>query len=895
MKHYPNRDGLPGLERRRGVGDEVQAELDAHFEGTVELLVERGWTEDEAREEALSRFGQVDRYRRTLERIGYARRATRWVRSTLDAVYSGFTAGVRSLRRSPSFAAAVIVSFALGIGANASIFRAADRLLLRQPDGIERPREVRRLYQTLRADGGDPTTMSDFTYVDVEALRRSGMPVRIGAFITGLPETLGEGERAIRVRVARADSAFLSLLGISAAQGRGFTRDDHRPAAWPVAVISHALWRSHFGSHADVLGRTLRVGRGTYEVVGVLPRGFIGALPPAIDVWLPLEAVGDEIWGVGWEANQGILGFSILARLPSELNEEMWAASATATLRTRRDYEMGGQLVRISTSSLVPGSGPNPRFASVVMVSRWLWGVSLLVLLVACANVTNLFLAEGERLGRETALRMAIGAGVARLRVELLVRSLVLALIGAGGALVLATWAGGLIDRLMLADMELSAEPDTGRLIAFTAVVAVVAVALSGLLPAIRMLRGDLHTGLGGGRSATPRNGGLRRLLVVVQTALSTVLIVGSALFVSSLRQASEIDLGFQPDGLVMAKVERERDDDISRVALYEEVEEILRSLPEVSSAARTVAVPFVTLFGRYARLPGEDSVARAAGRQQVEVNGVGADFFATMGIALLQGRGIGARDLGGGAEPVAVVSAGAATHLWPGENPLGKCIVVGSGEPPCARVVGVADEHIVRSIEEQPGMMAWVPIDYPGMNRPTAVMVRVTGDSNRAAARIRRRLTRVPGIRYAEVSPMTDFVSGQMRAWRLGAVVFSMFGLIALVVAAVGLYGILAYDVAQRRREIGIRMALGADRGRLVARVLLAALGATTLGLAAGLLASIWGASQLESVLFRVSALDATVLFPAVFVLFISAVTAAAVPAWRASRVDPREAISDR
>jgi predicted permease len=875
------------------VGQEVQAELDAHFEGTVELLVARGWSEEDARAEARARFGQLDRYRRALERIERRKRIRGCARATLEAATTSVTDAARSLRRSPGFVVAVVVTLALGIGANAAIFRVVDKLLLSPPDQVERPEEVRRLYQVVRPAQDEPSPIGAFTYPDVQALRGAGLPARVAAFTVGLPETLGEGEGASRVRVARVDSAFLPLLGVSAAPGRAFTPGDHRAGAAPVALIGHALWRTRFGSDPGIVGRTLRVGPGTYEVVGVLPRGFAGTPPPSIDVWLPLEAVAEDILGPGWEADQRILAFFLLARLATESAEAALATDAAAILRTRTDYPLDGELVGVTTRSLVPGDAPNyPRFAPVVTVSRWLSGVSLLVLLVACANVANLFLAQGERGRRETAVRMAIGAGSARLRVELLLRAVLLALVGGGGALALATWGGALLDGLFITDMEMSASRDAARLVTFTAVLATVAAALSGFLPAVRAPRGDLRSALGGGSRTTPLDGGLRRSLVAIQTALSTVLIVGSALFVLSLRHATGIDLGFDAEGLVMVRIEHEREEDLSSGGLHEEVEDILRGLPGVSSTSRTVAVPFVMLFGRFARLPGEDSITLSPAGRPVGVNGVGADFFTTMGIDLLRGRAIEARDLGDGAEPVAVVGRGAAALLWPGEDPLGKCVLAGPGEAPCARVVGVAAEHAARSIEEEPPPTTWVALDYPGMSPPSAVMVRVTGDADRAAAQLRSQTSGIPGVRYAEVSPMTEFVDGQMRAWRLGAVVFSLFGLIALGVAAVGLYGILSYDVAQRRREIGIRIALGAGRGRLVGRVLAGALATSAMGLAAGLLVSIWGAARLESLLFQVSPRDPQVFARAIAIVLVSATVAAAIPAWRATRVDPREAL---
>lgn len=871
------------------------AELDAHFEGTVELLVVRGWTEEDARREARRRFGDLERYRTRLERMARRRRARKRLGAAGETLRAALRDAVRSLRRAPGFSAAVIATFTLGIGANAAIFRAVDRLLLSPPDHVERPAEVRRLFQTWDLGQDGHHTAGIFSYADVRALRASGLPVRVAAFAQGMPETLGEGEGALRVRAARADSVLLPLLGVRPVVGRSFGADDHRPGAPPVALLGHALWESRFGSDPTILGTHLRLGAGTYEVVGVLPRGFVGVMPPAVDVWLPLEAVAHEVWDEGWEESPYTLAFSVVARLGGGTDEEGVVDAATAVLRrSRTEYGVTGELVGISAASLIPGDAPDRRFGTIVSVSRWLAGVSLLVLLVACTNVANLFLAQGERVRRETAVRRALGAGTSRLRLELLTRALLLALIGAGAALVVAAWGGGVLEGLFLEGMELEARPGTGRTLFFTAFLAVSAAILSGLLPALRAPRDDLRGGLAsGGRSATG-SGGLRRTLVGVQTAMSALLLVGAALFVLSLRSALTMDLGFDHDRLIMVRIEGEADEGPTPPELYRRAEEALRPLSGVASVSRTVAIPFVLLYGLPARLPDGDPGAAPAGGLPLQVNAVGEGFFSTMGIPVLRGRAIEAADLVQGAEPVAVVGRTAAAHVWGGEDPLGRCLVVGREEGVCARVVGVAGEHARQSLGEGMWMAAWVPFTHPAARGPAGLMVRAQGTVGAVAEAVRRRVLEIPSVRYAEVVPMADVVSGQMRTWRLGATVFSLFGLIALGVAAVGLHGVLVYDVSRQRREIGIRMALGAARGRVVRRVLAGALTTVGAGLAVGLGLSAWGAGRLAPLLLGVPPRDVRVFAAAAAVLLLTAALSAALPAWRASRVDPRECLAE-
>lgn len=875
---------------------EVAAELEAHFEGTVDLLVERGWTEEDARAEAERRFGDMARYRHTLERMAKRRKRRRRAAAVLRELGAALVSSARGLRRSPGISAGVVVTLALGIGANAAVFRVVDSLLLSPPEHVVRASEVRRLHQMISREPGELNAMTAFTYGDVRALRASDLPARFAAQV-GTAETLGEGEGAERVRVARADSAYLPLLGVDATLGRAFTPDDHRASATPVALLGHALWTSRFGSDPDVLGRTLRLGDSRYELVGVLPEGFVGAERPAVDIWLPLEATAPDLWGGDWAQDPGVLAFHVLARVRPDTDQATLAGDARAVLmRSREDgYALEGTLHSVGTASLVPGDGPNP--LPVVSVSRWLTGVALLVLLVACANVANLFLAQGERLRRETAVRLALGAGRRRITTELLARAVVLALLGAAGALALAAWGGGVLDELFLGGLELGTRPRNGRLLLFVGAAAMVAATLSGLLPALRAPGADLRWGLDGeGRSTTGR-GALRRTLVAIQAALSAVLVVGALLFVMSLRAALRLDLGFDAERLVMVRIEAEEGEEPAD--LYRAGEEALLGASGVSSVTSTVAVPFVLLYGISARLPDADSPPTSPDGR-LTVNAVGARFFETMGVPVLRGRPIEQGDLADGAEPVAVVSPAAARLLWPGQDPLGRCLIIGRGEAGCARVVGLAAEHAGTSfsLPDDPTaaaeMMAWVPLPVAGRASPSALLVRAQGKAGGAVEEVRRRMLTVGGVRYVEAEPLATFVDRQTRSWRLGATVFSLFGLIALAVAAVGLYGVLAYEVARRRREIGIRMALGARPGRVMGGVVLVALLTVGAGLAVALPTAAWGARRLGSLLFRVSPGEPMVFALAAGLLLATATLAAAVPAWRATRVDPREALAE-
>lgn len=886
--------------RRDEVGREVDAELESHFEGTVELLLSRGWSEADARAEARRRFGDVERYRDDLRRIARRRRRRRRARHAMSAVSSTFTAATRSLLRSPGFSAAVVVTLALGLGANAAVFRVADRLLLSPPDHVDDPSAVRLLSQSIEFEDGDTSTLTAFGWTDVQALRAADLPARIAAAAPGLPETLGEGEAASRVRVLRVDSAWLPLVGVEPFIGRGFMPEDHRAAAPPVALVSHALWDARWGSDPAVVGRVVRVGAGRYEVVGVLPEGFVGAQAPATDVWLPAEVSGADVWGDDWRSRNDMLGFRVLARLDDPAAAPLLEELSLSALRSLRadGYPLRGSLASIGSWGLVPGDGPEP--GPMIEVSRWLTAVAVLVLLVACANVANLFLAQGERVRQEVTLRLALGAGRGRLISELLARSFMLALLGGAAALLMATMAGRTLDSLFLEGLELGGRARNARLVGFVGLAAVVAAMLAGILPALLGPRADIRGALAGQSRSVAGGGGARRVLVAVQAALSAVLLVGALLFVGSLRAALALDLGFDADRVAVVRPELDRESTVEADDLYRSGRDVLEGVPGVESVTESVAIPFMLLYGQTGRRPDQEvDDPNFAGGRGLRVNAVGADYFRTMGTAILEGRAIEEADLRPGAEPVVVVGRSAATALWPAASPLGQCLIVGRGEGPCARVVGVAEEQAGTqpSLRDytpgRPDPAAWAPLPLVGRS-PSALLVRLTDGSPAGVETLQQAMQAMPGVRYAEVTRLSSLVDRQLRSWRLGATVFSLFGAVALGIAVLGLYGVLTYEVARRRREIGIRMALGAHSMRLVAAVLVPALAMVLAGLLVALPAAAWVATRLGDLLYQVSPRSPAVFVWAAGTLFAGALVSAVVPALRATHVDPRESLSE-
>lgn len=867
---------------------EVRAELEAHFEGSVEMLVARGWTESAARAEVRRRFGDERRYRAELERAARRRSVRRRLIESWRTFTCAVAAALGGVRRSPGLSLAVVITLALGLGANAAIFRVVDRLLLSPPPQIVEPEEVRQLHRTLLREDGETSTVGLFSYAEVEAVRGAAPEVPVAATMRYAAETVGSGVDAVRLSVARVDAEYFPVLGVRPVLGRGLLAEDHALGA-DVVVLSHDAWVTHFGGDDAVLGRRIRVADGAYEIVGIMPRGFHGSHVSGADLWLPLEADVAALLGDDWRVSAEAYAFTILARVQPAARQA-WEQRVTNVLRDSESVaRLRARLLSATTTSLVPGDAPNA--AATISVSRWLAGVSLLVLLVACANAANLFLAHAERHRRETAIRLALGAGAGALRTELLARALCLALLGAAAALLFAIWGARVLDVLFATGIEPAARPGTTRLLVFTGVLGIVAALLAGVLPALRLPRFDVRQTLEGGGRIAGRAGLARRALASVQVALCMVLLVGAGLFVVSFRNAARVDLGFTHDRLIVLRMESDDDVDAASASrLLDGARARVLRVPGVESASGTVAVPFDLMYGLSASLPDGEPIA------DLRVNAVGEDYFRTMGLAVERGRALDARDMREGAEPVVVVSHRAAARLWPGLDPLAQCLHVGS-EGPCARIVGVAGDHagasVMQEIAPPRSMQAWVANGYPGTQPPSALLVRTAVSPGRIQEDVRRAAL-VPGIRYIDIELMRDIVATMTDSWRLGATVFSLFGLIALLVAGLGLYGVLSFEVVQRRREFGIRSALGADRLRVVLPVVAFAIPVVITGLAAGAAIALLAAGGMGDLLFEIGPRHPGVLAAAAAAILAVALIALLPPAWRAASADPRETLAD-
>lgn len=879
------------LFRRRDMERELDAELRFHLERETRKYERLGVPPEHAARRARVAFGGMERTKdETRDRRGTA---------FIESVAQDLRYAARGIRAKPAFAAGIVLALALGIGANAAMFEVVDRLLLRPPAYLRNPSRVHRVY--LSQTVARQETASDYTsigrLVDVRRLTHS---FDVVAGFTTFNLAVGDGDAVHTIPVTGASASYFQLFDARPALGRFFRADEDRlPTGAPVAVLGYGYWQSQLGGRFDVLGTKLHVGRMWFTVIGVAPQRFTGFdgsdVAGATAIWLPLAAFAwnmrpeDHTRDYHWQSFQiavarapGVTVARATADLSdafvrSRVSEQPDDPSWATTVRGRRPHATLGPV----EAERGPTAGPETK------IVLWVSGVALIVLVIACANVANLHLARALARRRDIALRLALGVGRARLVRQLLTESLLLAALGGAAGLAVAQWGGAAVRALFVHDgagTVLFADP---RTIGVTLMVTVMAAVATGLVPALYALGGDIALSLGAGaREAGARRSRLRQSLLLVQAMLSVVLLIGAGLFVRSLVNVRHLHMGYDvnPVLVVAENMRGVKMPTPDRKALEERLASWAASMPGVIAATPAASVPFWAFEGRDLYVAGIDSVS-LLGRFTMQAGDT--SYFRTLGTRLLLGRGFTAGDRAGSA-PVTVVSAAMARALWPGQPPLGQCIRFDADTAPCTTVVGVAEDLHLRSFSSPREFTYYLPIaqdtESTGM-----LLVRVQGNAAASADRVRRGLQPLmPGSAYLTATPLGKIIEPAMGSWRLGAAMFVAFGALALVLAAVGLYSVIAHGVAQRRQELGVRLALGAPRPRVVAMVvgdgLRIVLAGVLLGTVVGVAAGRWSAA----LLFRESPSDPLVYVAVAAVVVLVALLATAVPAVAAGRVDP-------
>ena len=799
----------------------------------------------------------------------------------------------------------LVLGLALGIGVNSAIFSVVNAVLLR-PLPVAAPHELVDIYTS--AGFPDESAYGTSSYADFMDLRESSRSFQdiAGHSLIFASLTIAESQELIIGEAATWN--YFPVLGLRPTLGRFFNQaEDANEGTHPVAVLSFDFWQDRFAGDPGVLGSTFRLNGTPYKVVGVGPpdfHGTIAGLSPVL--WIPVM-MADKVDPIGLQdfepspgntliERRGRRWLSLKGRLASNVTPEQAEAeldTLMAGLAAAYPRSNGGR-----EATVVPTSGIriHPLLDGALVPAGLLLLLLVgLVLLVACANVANMFLARASGRRREIALRIALGAGRGRLIRQLLTESLALAGVGGLLGLLIAYWGTRLIFAIQLPlaiSLELDVSPDV-RVLLFTLGLSLLTGVLFGLVPALQSTRRNLvndlksQSGDGGGRA---KRISLRSGLVVTQVAVSLTLLVSAAMVSRSLQKANQIDVGFPPQRLAILTINLGMHGYTSERGsqFYTELLERFRSLPMVSSASYTTRLPFTMNIFQNELYPGpREDPDRAP--VTLDVTMIGPDYLETLGARLAEGRVIDRRDRQD-APRVVLVNQAAADLFWPGESPLGKSVTRKDG--PSYEVVGVTENYKVRTVGEEPRPLIHFSIDQsPSLY--AEMLVRTRSDAPSVLESLRREANLLePNLAIMESTTMERRMSLSLFGVKLGAWMLTSFGVFALFLASVGLYGVMAYSVAGKTREIGTRMALGARERDVLLSTVREGLGMTLVGLGVGLVLSAILANLLRVLLYGISPLDPISFLLGSAVLTIVALMAAYLPARRAARVDPLVAL---
>ncbi|HET9513370.1 MAG TPA: ABC transporter permease [Gemmatimonadales bacterium] len=865
---------------------DIQAEIEFHLQTRIDQLTAQGKPASAAREQALREFGSPGDVAEQVRSIDAAARARRRRREWRSGFMQDLRYAWRGLWRSPLYTAVAAVTFALGIGANAAVFALLDAVVLRPLPfpGLDR---LVRIYEhdTREERPFGQVTIADFR--DWQSQSRSFGQMTAFRF-RSLTLT---GTEAVSLPGGQVTPEFFSVLGVRPLLGRDFRSGEGATGTPPVVVLSHSAWIRYFGADSGIVGRTIRLNDEATEVIGVLPPEFVDPIG-APDIWTVTDFDGIA-------NDQGrSRRFHFLATF-GRMREGVTLEQARQELETigRRIAADFPDMNQGHLPQLVPLQLAGTNTARPVL---WLvMGAVGLVLLIACANLANLVFARTLTRSRELAVRAALGAGRWRLVRQVLLEQLLLA---AGGGLIgiaAATWSSGLFVRMLGPSLPRAGLVQIdGRVMGFTLLLAIIAATLSGLLPAIHAARsrlGDqLKTG-SHGSTLTRRSHRVRAALVTLQVALATVLLVGSALALRSLRSLLNQELGFEPQSVWMFSapaVGARYAGNAQALAFQSSLLERIRTLPGVRGASAAFGLPMANVSTTSIRPEG--MILPPGPAPGVGYNAVEGEYFRVMGIPLLRGRLIEARDHRD-APPVAVINQALANRFWPGEDPIGKHFRSGpSPDAPPAEVIGVVADIRRRNLQLPPEPELYFALSQDISPFPNYV-VRLSGDPAPALAAIRAALASLDaGIPMVNPQPLGEVVAGSLRQPRFLTALLSGMGGLALVLAAVGIYGVLAFLVTERRRELGVRLALGAGSGRIATETLRRGLVPVIAGLGLGLVGAILAGRLAHTLFFGVSATDPVALVAAILVLLLAATVGCLIPARRAARLDPVIALRD-
>lgn len=795
---------------------------------------------------------------------------------------------VRTLARNPGFTAIGVLTLALGIGLNSAVFSAAEALLLRPLPGVRNSDEIVQIYRSYTGSI-DYGSSSVPHYLD---LRRRMTDVFSGvatwAYVALSLSSGGQNERVLGQMVS---ANMFSVLGAGAERGRVFVAaEDEGVGAHPVAVISHQAWTTRFGSDPDIVGRNIILNGRSYSIVGVTPPEFRGPLPLATPaIWVPLMQAGDVRPG-GADAlkERGRNNMNIVARLApgvsaAQARDRLTVIQSDLLKEFPDEYKRtGGRLVPQTES------GIHPEFRNAqVGLTAMVMGVVALLLLIACVNVANLFLARARGRWREMSVRLSLGARRGRLVRQLLTESVLFALLAGGAGLTLTWIVIGMVNRIQL-PLDIPIDPDlriNGTVLIFTMGVSLFTGIIFGLAPALQATRPSLIPALKG---EAPAGGGKSRMsrgLVVAQLALSLTLLVVAGLFGRSLKNATAIDKGFNSDNLLTAGIDigLQGYDRARGEQLFARLKERVELLPNVKAVGYSDIIPLsLNSQQRGVTLPGY--TPKEDESMEVDYNVASPGYFEAMGIPILAGRSFTARDDSGSAR-VLIVNRQFAQRFWQGADPLGRTVRLSERD---YTIVGVVPNGKYRTLGEDPLAYMYIPQAQMWQDAMT-IFIRTAGDPLDVVPALRSEVAALDAnLPISDLRTMNNALGTALLPARLTGTVIGIFGVLGLVLAAVGLYGVISFSVAQRTREIGIRVAIGAGHGQVLGLVMRQGMLLVAIGTAFGVTGAFAAWRLARGLLYGDTTLDPVTLIAVIAVLSAVAVLAIWVPARRAARVNP-------
>jgi predicted permease len=863
--------------RPNPAGD-LDDELRDHIDSTTEALIARGLSPVDAHAEAMRRFGDLTRVRSEVQHLD-AHHATRYNRlAMLETFLYDLRHAARGLRRSPAFTAVATISIALGVAANTTVFSAVNAVLFRAIPGTHADRLVR-----MYVNHHSPFDWRDLSWFRQQA---TSFDYIVGERYGAMSFRASPSAESERIHSSYVTHGFFRALGVRMTLGRGFDVDEMSgDATQPVTVLSHSFWQRRFAGDSTIVGHTVFVSDKPLTVVGVLAPAFRSSVILwAPDVLMPFAVAPiitgrplDDFGGSFYTTARLKLGVS-RATAGNELNVLMARLARTDSARHE------GMTVRLDH---IRGVNAELR-VGVAAASAFLTVMVAMVLLIACANVANLLLGRATTRRTEIGVRLAIGASRGRLVRQLLTESVLLSALGSAMGFVAAAILTRVLASLVPAEAGLDETfftPD-GRVLLFTAVLCVLTALLFGMMPALQSASPNLVSLLKGDDGHTRRR--RRGALVGVQSALSVLLLAVALLFARSLASMRGIDPGFRSEGIVDVNLDLGLlGPAIDKPHAFRSLLDRASALPGVQAATLAAVVPLSGSNMETRVAPDGMTFARRRDQPSVYFNIVAPKYFETLRIPLQRGREFAPTDVDG-SPPVAIISATAARRLWPDGDALGRRFRWGGADGPSMQVVGIANDAEYVSPGETPKAVVYMPLAQQQRSEMT-LQLRTTSDVGtvrRAVWKMLREET--PALPPPPVVRMTEDMAITLLPVKLGAGSLGAFGLVALILAAAGIYGVAAYSVARRTREIGVRAALGATRAQLVMMVLWESARRVGAGVAAGVLLTIGLATLLSRVLYGVHPLDAAVLLGVVGMIAIIALLASLGPARRAARADP-------